>query len=454
MSRKLRALNTSVLAASLMAFAVAAGPAAASQASQPAGQTWTSLVGHAITTEQGKPASWQSLRFFPETITINQGESITWKFNGGLEPHNVVFLGPDPFPDMVAGPPPGAPGDAGGPPGGGPPGGGAPGGPGGPGAGGPPPQLPGNPKFWNRQGGNSYDGSQFVNSGVVAADTPGPKEYTLSFPKAGTYQAICTLHSGPNPQTGKVEGMTQTVVVLPPGSAAPKTQAQYDTEVAALMKAEETKALAYEAEARAMAQAPSTNADGTSTYHVVVGYESRDPQFPISYLRFTPAELDLKVGDTVEWTAPTGGFHNVIFGEEPSLVDVVPGPDGQPQVLLNLINFLPTGQPAHTGSGFYNSGIFAPPGTPPDAGGPFPVTTKYSLTFTQAGRYEYICSIHYPQGMDGFLTVAAGSGGGTVGMPRTGNGDAAGLLYGLLALGLALAASGAALRMRKSSKVS
>jgi hypothetical protein len=48
--------------------------------------------------------------------------------------------------------------------------------------------------------------------------------------------------------------------------------------------------------------------------------------------------------------------------------------------------------------------------------------------------------------------VAAGAGGGTVGMPRTGSGDAAGLLYGLLALGLALAASGAALRMRKMVK--
>lgn len=460
MSRKLRALNTSVLVASLMAFAVAAGPAAASQASQPAGQTWTSLVGNAISTEQGRPASWQSIRFFPETITINQGDSITWRFNAGNEPHNVVFLGPEPFPEQVAGPPPGAPGGeggppGGGPPGGGPPGGGPPGGPGGPGAGGPPPQIPGNPKFWNRQGGNSYDGSQFVNSGVVAADIPGPKEYTLSFPKAGTYLAICTLHAGPNPETGEVQGMVQTVVVQAPGSAAPKTQAQYDTENAALMKAEETKALALEAETRAMVSAPSTNPDGTRTYHVIAGYANRDPQFPLSYVRFVPEGLNLNVGDTVNWTDPTGGFHNVIFGEEPTLVDIVPGPDGQPQVLLNLINFLPTGQPAHTGSGFYNSGILAPPGTPPDAGGPFPMVTEYSLTFTQPGRFEYICSIHYSQGMAGFLTVASGGGGNeTVGMPRTGNGDAAGLLYGLLALGLALAASGVALRMRKSSQVS
>lgn len=452
MSRKLRVMNTSVLVASLMAFALGTGTVSASQPSQPTGTTWQVLVGNAITTEQGRPASWQSLRFFPETITVNEGDSINWKFNGGLEPHNVVFLGPEPFPDLVAGPPPGAPGgEAGGPPAGGPPGGGPPGGgpPGGPGAGGPPPQIPGNPKFWNRQGGNSYDGSQLVNSGVVAADTPGPKEYTLSFPKAGTYQAICTLHAGADPATGQVMGMVQTVVVQAPGSALPKTQAQYDTDNAALMQAEEAKALELEAEARSKVMSSITNADGTKSYHVLAGYGSQDPAFPLGYMRFIPEEINLNVGDTVEWTDLVGGFHNVVFGEEPTLVDVVPGPDGQPMFLLNLINFLPTGQPAHTGSGFYNSGILAAPGTPPGAGGPFPMTEKYSLTFTQPGRYEYICSIHYTQGMAGFVTV---SGGGSVGMPRTGSGDAEGWLYSLLALGLALTASGAALRMRKVVK--
>ncbi|MDQ5823800.1 MAG: plastocyanin/azurin family copper-binding protein [Chloroflexota bacterium] len=448
MSRNLRAINSSVLVASLLALTVGAGPAAASQPSQPAGGTnWKVLVGNAIETEQGRPASWQSIRFFPETITVNQGDSITWNFNAGLEPHNVVFLGPDPFPEQVAGPPPGAPGgEAGGPPPGGPPGG-----PGGPGAGGPPPQIPGNPKFWNRQGGNTYDGSQFVNSGVVAADIPGPKNYTLSFPKAGTYLAICTLHAGVDP-TGKVQGMVQNVVVQAPGSALPKTQAQYDADVAALMEAEEAKALELEAEARSKVMSPH-NAGGTNTYHVLAGYGSQDPAFPLSYVRFVPEETNLNVGDTIEWTDLVGGFHNVMFGEEPTLVDVVPGPDGQPQVLINLINFLPTGQPAHTGSGFYNSGILTPPGTAAQAeGGPFPLTEKYSLTFTQPGRYEYICSIHYTQGMAGFVTVGAG-GGGMVGMPRTGSGDAEGWLYGLLALGLALAASGTALRMRKSGRI-
>ena len=454
MSRKLKVINSSVLVASLAAFTLGVGPATASQPSQPAtGTTWTSMVGHAISTEQGEQANWQSIRFFPETITIKAGDSITWEWNSGNEAHNVVFLGPEPFPDLVAG----APG------GGGPPadpgGGGAPGGPpggdpgaGGPPGGGPPPQIPGNPKFWLRQGGNVYDGTQFINSGVIAADIPGPKNYTVSFPKAGTYLAICTLHAGPDEQ-GVVRGMVQNVVVQEASATLPKTQAQYNAENQDLMQQEIAKAREYEAMARAAIQSPRTNADGTRTYHVLAGFGNMDPNFPLTYLRFAPEDLNLNVGDTVEWTDPIGGFHNVIFGDEPALTSVEVGPDGQPTVLLNLVNFIPAGGPMHTGTGFYNSGILAPPGTPPDAGGPFPSVDKYSLTFSQAGRYEYVCSIHYLQGMDGFVNVAAG-GGGQPGMPRTGSGEAVGWLYSIVALGLALAASGAALRLRRGKQLS
>src|SRR5690348_7716606 len=39
----------------------------------------------------------QALQFYPGTITIDVGDSITWRFPAG-EPHTVTFLGPRPAP--------------------------------------------------------------------------------------------------------------------------------------------------------------------------------------------------------------------------------------------------------------------------------------------------------------------------------------------------------------------
>jgi plastocyanin len=90
----------------------------------------------------------QSLQFYPATITIDAGDSITWKYPAG-EPHTVTFLGPQAAP--------------------------------------PPPTDPSAPA---PAGGNTYDGSTYTSSGFMLLG----QSYTLTFTKPGTYTYYCLIH--------------------------------------------------------------------------------------------------------------------------------------------------------------------------------------------------------------------------------------------------------------------
>lgn len=109
----------------------------------------------------------QALQFYPATITIDAGDSITWRYPAG-EPHTVTFLGPKSAP--------------------------------------PPPNDPSVPA---PAGGNTYDGSTYTSSGFMLAG----KTYTLTFTKAGTYTYYCLIH-------GEMAGK---VVVQPAGTPYPTT---------------------------------------------------------------------------------------------------------------------------------------------------------------------------------------------------------------------------------------
>src|SRR5437868_1698926 len=93
MIRKLRLLGALfilpwLLIATFGARFVNAAPAGAAQ-------TWTVTMGHEVFTEAGEKSSWQIDRFYPETLTIVAGDSITFKHDAGVEPHTVGLLGPD-----------------------------------------------------------------------------------------------------------------------------------------------------------------------------------------------------------------------------------------------------------------------------------------------------------------------------------------------------------------------
>lgn len=133
--------------------------------------------------KQQTPAAWnaqagasqqnealQALAFYPSTITIDAGDSITWTYPAG-EPHTVTFLGPK------ASPPP-----------------------------------PNDPSVPAPAGGTSYDGSTYTSSGFLL----GGATYKLTFPKAGTYTYYCLIH-------GEMIGK---VVVQAAGSPYPLSASQ------------------------------------------------------------------------------------------------------------------------------------------------------------------------------------------------------------------------------------
>lgn len=111
---------------------------------------------------------------------------------------------------------------------------------------------------------------------------------------------------------------------------------------------------------------------------------------------FSPRAIEVAVGDTVTWVfQPTWPVHTVTFlsGQQPPPLLVPEGDKtyGNPQV------FFPAGGTTYDGTGYRNSGL--------PSEDPFKRST-YSLTFTKAGTYPYLCLLHGPA-MSGTVIVGA-----------------------------------------------
>lgn len=147
---------------------------------------------------------------------------------------------------------------------------------------------------------------------------------------------------------------------------------------------------------------------GPTTFHVLAGHldGNRDVE------AFMPADVRIRVGDAIEWTANGFEGHTVTFGDDDDVLGgigeyLVPNPENPSESLFNPVLSLPSErQGSHDGtSAFINSGFIG-----------VPVEQKYTLTFDEEGLYTYLCLVH-PFTMTGTVTVE--SAGTKVESPET-----------------------------------
>lgn len=199
-------------------------------------QTWTVLVGAESKGGAGSSDSagaWQFMRFYPDSITINEGDSIVWKSNTS-DFHAVNFLPAGQksleFIQVVG------------------------------------QDAVHSPQVIFPSGGPTFDGTGGAGSGVIGREAGQVPEYKLTFTKAGTYNYFCAIHSALNPATGQIMGMTGKVIVQAAGSAYLRTQAQIDAGAAALIAADTRAAQAAEGQVTTVPR-PQPGADRRHDLH-------------------------------------------------------------------------------------------------------------------------------------------------------------------------------------------
>jgi plastocyanin len=328
-------------------------------------EVWLAAVGG-----ESPDGSRQALAFLPNELWVHTGDSIRWAFSGD-EIHTVTFLRSNQTrpPNYSA-------------------------------------------TFGNQVGcgspvitpdGSSFDGSACVNSGIlVSGQQPSGgsvQTYTVRFPAHGNFKFVCLVHAD---QTGVVH-------VLDPSETLPHDQDFYDRE------AERQRAALIGEASRLLGRANSED-DRAQGSQVVAGIgaivtTTGGGSQVASVMRFLRDTIIVQVGDTVEWTNLDPSIpHVVTFGDEP-------GDPRAPSAGLTLD--ADGARHAFVGSlaDSVNSGTLPP--APQDRVGLvqsplFPSTglggagtTRFRVTFTSPGTFNYICGIHDELGMKGTVIVHA-----------------------------------------------
>lgn len=152
------------------------------------------------------------------------------------------------------------------------------------------------------------------------------------------------------------------------------------------------------AQGTAVTQTLSYAQAGPTTFSVIAG--KADGAFDIE--RFMPADIHVREGDSIEWTAQGIEGHTITFADEKQFIDLVssylqPDPADPAQKIFNPDIALKslTGETFAGDGTYYNSGFIG-----------VPVEQKYRLTFTKSGLYQYVCMVH-PFTMRGTVSVDA-----------------------------------------------
>ena len=246
----------------------------------------------------------------------------------------------------------------------------------------------------------AFDGSQsFYNSGWLNSRQKFTVHISSSTPP-GTYRYMCALHR---------EGMTARIVVVPSSTAVASPAAQFAAgqRVLAGLVRKLNPAL------KALRQGkPPLPVSVPGAPYVFAG--SGSPSVGEGAItEFGPKVVTIPVGGSVTWWLI--GVHTITFNSNKTDDDIrAVAPDGT--VHLNPKAVAPAGGPGEpapgrppksgihfkvvtslswNGRGFHNSGVYANSNPP--------LIEGYKLTFTRAGTYRYICTIH--DGMKGTIVV-------------------------------------------------
>ncbi len=313
-----------------------------------------------------------ALFFFPRSVTVHVGQSVTWQILGF---HTVTFPGTRrPYPFVAASGKQPVVRDA-----------------------------AGHPFWWSGkvpllsvsplailpQGGDTLSSpSETASSGLLRVLTASPKQppapYTLTFSKPGVYHYQCAVHPG---MRGVVIVKPWNVGTPAAASEAAAAQTRLQQTIADLKQLQKAK--------------PKT----PLTVFVGLGHNATGAEVAA----FSPSRLVVSVGDSVKFVNhDQTDIHTVTFGKPKTTGKIEKNFVAQRGSRLALAPLgayasEPPGAPVsydgrNHGNGYLNSGLLAPKGSPASAG-----PKSFTVTFTKAGTYHYECVIH--SNMDGTIVV-------------------------------------------------
>jgi len=253
----------------------------------------------------------------------------------------------------------------------------------------------------------AFDGQQaYYNSGWLKAS----EKFTVHLSSAtppGTYRFLCLIHR---------ESMQGKITVVPGSTPVASPAAQFAVGQKQLARDEAGLVTATKLLAQGKPPIPGLTLPGSNP--VLVGSGAPGTPDPGSIDLYGPKTVHIPVGGTVTWWLV--GLHTITFNSNNTDNDIQtvykngnvqfnekaagpvggPGEPAKPPTggTQSHINFKVVASQTWNGKGFHNSGVFGN-SQPPNIEG-------YKLTFSRAGTYKFICTVH--DNMKGTIIVGNG----------------------------------------------